>query len=133
MWFVILGVILIVLNLLGIGMFGAWVWPGDWWKMCWPFGLAFLWWIYADRSGLTKRREMDKMEQRKQERRNKSMVALGMNPRERQRADRSKKLQEIRSSKYERTQAANQRKNKDTIARSSRIDSQQSRSVDGKP
>jgi small Trp-rich protein len=78
MWFVLLGLLLIVLNLLNIGFFGTWEWPGDWWKMCWPFGLAMAWWYYADASGLTKRREIEKMEAKKHARRTKNLVSLGM-------------------------------------------------------
>ena len=78
MWFVLLGVLLIVLNLLGIGLFGAWEWPGDWWKMCWPFGLAAAWWVFSDSVGLTRQREIEKMEEKKRERRKKSLVSLGM-------------------------------------------------------
>ena len=78
MWFVLLGCLLIVLNLLNIGPFGVWEWPGDWWKMCWPFGLAAIWWWYADKSGFTRQREMDKMEKKKKDRRIKNLEALGM-------------------------------------------------------
>lgn len=132
MWFVILGVLLILLNLAGIGFAAPWVWPGDWWKMCWPFGLALLWWAYADRSGLTKKREMDKMEQRKKARRRKSMEALGMNPRERERTERSKREGRFQPSKIDLEREARNRRNKETIARSSRHDSQQSSGFDSK-
>ena len=78
MWFVLLGCLLIVLNLLNVGVIGAWEWPEDWWKMCWPFGIAAAWWWYADASGLTKRREIDKMEAKKADRRTKNLASLGM-------------------------------------------------------
>ncbi len=78
MWFVLLGVLLILLNLLNIGPFGVWEWPGDWWKMCWPFGVAAAWWYYADTSGYNRQREIDRMEAKKQERRKKNLVSLGM-------------------------------------------------------
>jgi small Trp-rich protein len=78
MWFVLLGLLLIVLNLLNVGFIGAWGWPEDWWKMCWPFGLAALWWWYADSSGFNRQREIDRMEKKKQERRIKNLEALGM-------------------------------------------------------
>ena len=57
MWFVILGVVIIGLNLADIGPFGAWTWniTGDLWKFCVPFALAVVWWIWADKSGLDKR------------------------------------------------------------------------------
>lgn len=91
MAFVILGLLLIVLNLLGIGFAAAWQWPGDAWKMLWPFGLAVLWWAYADKSGLTKRREMDKMDRKRELRRQKNMEALGIDARRRAGADKARR------------------------------------------
>lgn len=74
MWFIVLGVLLIALKLGDIGPVGAW----SWWGVLAPFGGALLWWAYADSSGWTKRREMDKLEERKIERRRKAMDALGI-------------------------------------------------------
>src|SRR5207344_1640837 len=51
----------------------------SWWSILLPFGLAVAWWAFADASGLTKRREMDKLEERKHERRRRHMEALGLN------------------------------------------------------
>lgn len=124
--FVLLGVLLVLLNLLGVGFAASWQWPGDWWKMLWPFGLAVLWWAYADRSGLTKRREMAKMEQRRLERRRKSMEGLGLDPRRREQLERSeraaRKAAARKPSRYERQQAERDRRNRETITRSSRFD-----------
>ena len=85
MFFVIVGVLIIVLNLLGIGPFGDWNWnfTGDVWKFTVPFILAALWWTWADRSGLNKRREMEKMEARKQNRRKDNLAAMGLDTRAR--------------------------------------------------
>ena len=85
MFFVIVGVLIIVLNLLGIGPFGDWNWnfTGDVWKFTVPFILAVLWWAWADRSGLNKRREMEKMEARKQNRRKENLAAMGLDTRAR--------------------------------------------------
>ena len=85
MFFVIVGVIIIVLNLAGVGPIGLWNWEitGDLWKFAAPFILALLWWTWADKTGLNKRREMDKMEQKKQNRRKENLEALGMGPRSR--------------------------------------------------
>jgi small Trp-rich protein len=55
MWFIVIGVLLILLKLGDVGMVAAWTW----WAVLTPFGLAVLWWAYADASGLTKRREMN--------------------------------------------------------------------------
>ena len=49
-----------------------------WWLTLIPFACAAAWWAYADASGYTKRREMDKMERRKQERIDKQRDAMGM-------------------------------------------------------
>ncbi len=43
-----------------------------------PFALAALWWWYADASGYTKKKEVEKMEKRKQDRIDKSRDAMGM-------------------------------------------------------
>ena len=89
MFFVIVGVLMIAMNLAGIGWFATWNWEisGDLWKFCVPFGLATLWWIWADKSGLNKRREMEKMELKKQSRRQENLVALGLGSRARRKAD----------------------------------------------
>jgi small Trp-rich protein len=83
MFFVIVGVVLILLNLAGIGPFALWNWDltGDLWKFCVPFALAAVWWAWADGSGYNKRRETEKMEARKTARRASNMEALGMDDR----------------------------------------------------
>ena len=85
MLFVLVGVVLIVLNLLQIGVVGTWNWQltGDLWKFFFPFLLASLWWIWSDKSGLNKRREMDRMEKKKADRRTDNLAALGMDARSR--------------------------------------------------
>ena len=85
MFFVLVGVLIILLNLLGIGPFGDWNWnfTGDVWKFTVPFILAALWWAWADKSGLNKRREMEKMEARKQNRRKENLAAMGLDTRAR--------------------------------------------------
>lgn len=83
MFFVIVGVLVIALNLAGIGPIGAWTWEisGDLWKFCVPFGLAVLWWFWTDKSGLDKRREIAKMEARKDNRRKENLANLGLDVR----------------------------------------------------
>ncbi len=80
MAFIVIGVLIIVAHFAGFGPMAHWTWnlTGDLWKFCVPFALAAIWWAWADGSGLTKRREMDKMDQRKRERREKNLVSLGM-------------------------------------------------------
>ena len=88
MFFVIVGVLIILTNLVGVGPFASWNWElsGDLWKICTPFVLAALWWVWADKSGLNKRREMAKMEERKQNRRKENLAALGLDTRARRKA-----------------------------------------------
>ena len=74
MVFVVLGCLLIALKWAEFGPVAAW----SWWLVLAPFGLAMLWWWYADASGWTKRREMDRMEDRKTLRRRNSMERLGL-------------------------------------------------------
>jgi small Trp-rich protein len=74
MWFVLLGVLLLVMKLADFGVVASW----SWWLVLSPFGLAALWWAYADSSGLTKRREMNKLEDKKLDRRRKALDALGI-------------------------------------------------------
>ena len=87
MAFVLIGLILIGLHFAGIGPTAHWNWEftGDLWKFCVPFALAALWWTWADMSGLNKRREMAKMELRKQNRRKDNLAALGFDPQARRR------------------------------------------------
>ena len=85
MYLVILGAVLIGLNLADIGPTAKWNWQlfGDLWKFVVPFLLAVVWWAWADKSGWTKRREMDKMDQKKKDRRAQNMEALGTGPKKR--------------------------------------------------
>lgn len=80
MVFIIIGVVIILMNLLGFGPPANWTWNigGDLWKFCVPFALAAVWWAWADATGYTKRREMDKMDERKRQRREQNLEALGM-------------------------------------------------------
>ena len=79
MYFVVLGVLLLGLKLAALGPVGEWAW----WLVLLPFGLAVAWWGWADASGYTKRRAMDAMEAKREERRRKHMEALGTAPRRR--------------------------------------------------
>ena len=77
MWFLILGVVLLVLKIAEFGPFAdlGWVW------VLAPFGLAVTWWAFSDSSGLTQRRAMEKMAARQRERRERDMKALGLDVR----------------------------------------------------
>lgn len=74
MAFLILGVVLLVMKMTAFGPVAEWAW----WIVLAPFGLAVLWWSFADATGLTKKRAMDKMERRKTERRERALDNLGL-------------------------------------------------------
>lgn len=74
MWFLGLGVVLLLLKWQAIGPVANW----DWWWVLLPFGLAVAWWSWADSSGYTKRKAMERENQRKQARLDKSRDALGL-------------------------------------------------------
>ncbi|PTT91873.1 TIGR04438 family Trp-rich protein [Pelomonas sp. HMWF004] len=76
MGFVLIGVLLIVLRLGGWVRFSesdGWAWA----IVLSPFGLAALWWWFADSTGLTQKKAMNAMDARKAARREKQMEALG--------------------------------------------------------
>ncbi|MBL8323993.1 MAG: TIGR04438 family Trp-rich protein [Rubrivivax sp.] len=85
MLFVVIGVILLVMNWAGIGPPAHWNFNlfGDLWKFLWPFGAALAWWAWSDSTGRTQRKAIERMEQRKLDRRDKAMEALGFGPRAR--------------------------------------------------
>jgi small Trp-rich protein len=84
MFFIIIGVLLLVLRFAGVSPMADWNLElfGDLWKLVLPFILALVWWAWADASGLTKRREMEKDEQRKTERRARNIDNLGLGPKD---------------------------------------------------
>ncbi|MDD0809658.1 TIGR04438 family Trp-rich protein [Curvibacter sp. RS43] len=79
MFFLGVGVVLLLLKYLELGPVAAW----NWYLVLAPFGLAALWWVWADHTGYTKRRAMEKMQKRKQERIDKQKEALGFVARKR--------------------------------------------------
>jgi len=74
MWFVIIGTLLLILKVADLGAVGGW----SWWAILWPFPLAVVWWAISDSMGLTQRREMRKMDEKKAARRLKAMESLGI-------------------------------------------------------
>jgi small Trp-rich protein len=85
MLFVIIGVLLILTNLVGIGPTAGWNWEftGDLWKFCVPFVFAALWWVWSDKTGLNKRREIERMDKKKADRRLENLASLGLDTRNR--------------------------------------------------
>lgn len=81
MWLIGIGVVLLLLKLTAFGPVGEW----SWWLVLAPFGLAVLWWLWADSSGLTQKRAMRRMEEKKEARREKALEALGQGEKQRRR------------------------------------------------
>lgn len=74
MFFLLLGIVGIALKSLEVAPVTGW----PWWVVLAPFGLAVLWWWWADKSGLTEKNAMEKMEKRKKERIDRQRDAMGM-------------------------------------------------------
>jgi len=74
MFFLLLGIVGLALKYLEIGPVATW----SWFIVLSPFLLAALWWWYADASGYTKRREVEKMDKRRDDRIEKQRHAMGM-------------------------------------------------------
>lgn len=81
MWLLIVGVLMLVMKLAEFGPFGEL----SWWWIGAPFVGAVLWWEFADRSGYTKRKAMDRMDERKEARRQKAVDAIGQGEKTRRR------------------------------------------------
>lgn len=75
MFFLFIGIVGIALKFLQIEPVAAW----SWWAVLSPFGLAVLWWAWADASGYTRRKVIKKTEQRAKDRLKKQHEALGTN------------------------------------------------------
>ena len=101
-----------------------------------PFVGALLWWAYADSSGLTKKREMDKLEDKKLERRRRNMEAMGID-RDRQKTEES--AMRARRNAAQRVEGVRdaKRQHNEQVIKDSVFDSQASSSFDdtraGKP
>lgn len=79
MWFLGLGIVLIALKYLEIGTPATW----PWWVILSPLALAVAWWTWADWSGYTKKKAVDRENARKQARLDKQRDQLGLGPRKR--------------------------------------------------
>ncbi len=118
MWFVGLGILLIAMKLGDVSVVAEW----NWWMVLAPFGVAVLWWIYADSSGLTKRREMEKLENKKLERRRKNMAALGTGRDNRKTADAIARAREASAARIE-AERSQKRVHNEKVVRDSVFDS----------
>ena len=68
-----LGLVFLVMKYLEVAPVAAW----DWWVVLSPFGLAVLWWTWADATGYTKKKVMERENARRQDRIDKNREALG--------------------------------------------------------
>mgnify|MGYP006194949453 CR=1 FL=1 len=69
-----LGVVLLLMKYLEVGPVAGWAW----WIVLAPFGLAVAWWGWSDVSGRTQRKAMEKVDAKREARRQKAMDALGL-------------------------------------------------------
>ncbi|MDM0013078.1 TIGR04438 family Trp-rich protein [Variovorax sp. J22P168] len=74
MWFLLLGLLGVALKYLEIGF----VANLSWWIVLIPFALAIAWWSWADSSGYTKRKVVEKEDRRRQDRIDRQRSNLGM-------------------------------------------------------
>lgn len=74
MYLLFLGIALMLMKYLEVGPVATW----DWWWVLSPFALAVVWWVWADTTGYTKRRAMDREEEKKKARLDKQREALGL-------------------------------------------------------
>lgn len=76
-----LGLVLLALKYLAVDPVAAW----SWWLVMAPLGLAVAWWAWADSTGFTKRKAMERENRRRDARIEASREALGMLPKKKRR------------------------------------------------
>ncbi|RYF60864.1 MAG: TIGR04438 family Trp-rich protein [Comamonadaceae bacterium] len=74
MLFLLLGLVGVGLKFFEMTIVATW----SWWIVLIPFALAMAWWAFADWSGYTKRKVMERENERKQERIDRHRSQLGM-------------------------------------------------------
>lgn len=74
MLFLLLGLLGIALKYLEVGMVAGW----SWWIVLSPFALAVAWWAWADSSGYTKRKVVEREDKRKQARIDRQKSNMGL-------------------------------------------------------
>lgn len=70
-----LGLVLLLMKYAAMGPVADWSW---WWVLS-PFALAVVWWAWADNSGYTKRKAMEREDRRLKDRRDRTKSALDAN------------------------------------------------------
>ena len=74
MWFLLLGLLAVALKYFEIGFVAQW----DWWIVLIPFALAAAWWAWADWSGYTKRKVVERENARRRDRIDRQRSNLGL-------------------------------------------------------
>ncbi len=75
MYFLGIGIVLLAMWYLEIGPVASW----PWYVIAIPWGLAVAWWWWADATGYTKRKAMEREDARRQLRIDKNKEAIGTN------------------------------------------------------
>lgn len=73
MYFLGLGLALLIMKYLAVSPVADW----SWWIILAPFGLAMLWWTWADNSGYSKKKAMERENDRRQERIDRNRENMG--------------------------------------------------------
>jgi small Trp-rich protein len=73
MYFLGIGIVLLAMKYLEIGPVAAW----SWLIVLAPFGLAVAWWAWADATGYTRRKAIEREDKRRQTRIDKQRAAIG--------------------------------------------------------
>jgi small Trp-rich protein len=81
MWFLAIGLVLLLLKLAAVAPVAEW----SWLIVLAPFALAAAWWGWADKHGYTQKKAMERMDERKAARREKALEALGQSDKQRKR------------------------------------------------
>ena len=72
MWLLGIGLVLVVLKLAEVEPVAGWAW----WVLLLPFVATVAWWVFADVSGLTARREQQRSMERREKRRREAVGNL---------------------------------------------------------
>jgi small Trp-rich protein len=74
MYFLLIGIVLLAMKYLEMGPVATW----SWFVVLAPFALAAAWWSWADYSGYTKKKAVERENAKKQARIDKNKEALGI-------------------------------------------------------
>ena len=79
MYFLLIGIVMLIMWYGEIGPVASW----SWYVVFAPFGLAVVWWWWADMTGYSKRKAVQRENEKKQARIDKSRAAMGIAKRKR--------------------------------------------------